>query len=376
VSASAFTQLQQSSIQYSRTTTKMVEDEAKKKRKRSKSKKKEKKEKVEIDEDETTENQQDETEQVDGNADVCNADVGNADADADADEEPQLEKEDTVDGAVAEVMETEEKDGEDKPNGDEDAPVKPKRKRTRKRKKLSDDAAGDDDNTDTTLSAADKEAAMKLQSLDYTIYVEGIPFDVSEEDVKEFFVTHGCADIIQMRLSRWQDSGRLRGYGHVVFDTTESREKAIAECNGKHMGKRYLSIQAPKQPRPDTLLGSSTQSTPRDQPTGCNVVFVKNLPYHAAEGDVQDAFQVCGKIVEGGVRIVRNYQTRQSKGFAYVEYKNPEGAHGSVQKASKPFGMKVLGRPVFVDYDEGRMRGSFKNEDGRLWSKEHTVSKK
>lgn len=102
-----------------------------------------------------------------------------------------------------------------------------------------------------------------------------------------------------------------------------------------------------------------------------SAVFVRNLPYAATEEDILENFRVCGKILEGGVRIARNHSTGQSKGFGYVEYKNSEGAYAAVQKAAKPFGLKVLGRPVFVDYDEGSMKGSFRNKDGKLWTKEY-----
>lgn len=257
---------------------------------------------------------------------------------------------------------------------DGDDTNKAKRKRKRKRKAKKDDEEGDD------TSPPNDAQQQKMTSLDHTVYVEGIPFDCTEEDVKQWFVSHNCADILQMRLSRWQDTGRLRGYGHVVFDTQESRLRALQELNGKSLGKRYLSIVAPNAPKANTTgsmmmmatttMSTSTGSTPREQPEGCKVVFVKNLPYHATEDDILASFQVCGKILDGGIRIARNSATRQSKGFAYVEYKNPEGAHGAVQKASKPFGLKVLDRPVFVDYDEGRMKGSYKTEDGRLWTKE------
>jgi RNA recognition motif-containing protein len=69
------------------------------------------------------------------------------------------------------------------------------------------------------------------------------------------------------------------------------------------------------------------------------------------------------------VRIARNHNG-QSKGFGYIEYKTTDGAYQAVQKAAKPFGLKVGGRPVFVDYDEGSVRGSFRGKDGKLWSKE------
>jgi nucleolin len=249
----------------------------------------------------------------------------------------------------------------------EEENVKEKSKRKRKRKRKKHGVKGDEDDVD---EARNIDLEEKLHSLDHTIYVEGLPFDATEEEVREFFVSGGCTDIVQLRLPRWQDSGRLRGYGHVVFDSRESRQKAIAELNRKNLGARYVSIQAPKEPRGGASASVRTINTPREPPEGCCVVFIKNLPYHATEEDIQHEFETCGKIVEGGVRIARNSQTRQSKGFCYVEFKNPEGAQGAVEKAAKPFGMKVLDRPVFVDYDEGRMKGSFKTEDGRLWSKE------
>lgn len=71
----------------------------------------------------------------------------------------------------------------------------PKRKRKRKRKNKEIEANGSKPDQDSSTEA-------KLASLDHTVFVEGIPFDCSEEDLKEFFVTHGCGDIIQMRLPR------------------------------------------------------------------------------------------------------------------------------------------------------------------------------
>lgn len=182
--------------------------------------------------------------------------------------------------------------------------------------------------------------------------------------------------VLYYLTTRWQDSGRLRGYGHAVFDSKASRNKAVDELNGMNLGARYLTIQAPKPPRPDTSMGAVEKRNARDQPEGCKVVFVKNLPYDASEDDIREVFQICGKILDGGVRIARNYQSRQSKGFAYVEYKNPEGAYGAVQKAAKPFGMTVKGRPCFVDYDEGTIKGSFKTAEGRLWTREYGAQNK
>ena len=156
-----------------------------------------------------------------------------------------------------------------------------------------------------------------------------------------------------------------------MFNTTESREKAISELNGQNLGKRYLSIKAPNPPRAGTSAGATMGNKARAQPEGCSKIFVRNLPYDATEDDIHNAFVSCGKIVDGGVRLARNYSTQQSKGFGYVEFKNPEGAFAAVNRAAKPFGIVLSGRPCFVDYDEKNMKGSFRTNDGKLWQKEH-----
>ena len=58
-----------------------------------------------------------------------------------------------------------------------------------------------------------------------TVYVEGIPFNATPEQVKQSFVTAGIEDVVDIRLPTWQDSGRLRGYGHIHFQSAESYEK-------------------------------------------------------------------------------------------------------------------------------------------------------
>ena len=91
----------------------------------------------------------------------------------------------------------------DKPLGtagdadDADGEATTKRKRKRKRKKKSGDASGP---TETNNAASSEMTSDKLNSLDHTVYVEGIPFVCSEDEVKKFFVSNGCEDVLQMRL--------------------------------------------------------------------------------------------------------------------------------------------------------------------------------
>lgn len=85
---------------------------------------------------------------------------------------------------------------DEKPEDEHQEEVKPKRKRKRKRKSKQEDPSG------TSSQEGDDSKASKLSSLDLTVYVEGIPFDCSEEDVRNFFISNGCEDILQLRLPR------------------------------------------------------------------------------------------------------------------------------------------------------------------------------
>lgn len=75
-----------------------------------------------------------------------------------------------------------------------------KRKRKRKRKKKSSNDAENASATGETLGDSLANNQDKLNSLEHTVYVEGIPFTCTEDDVKEFFLSNGCEDVLQLRL--------------------------------------------------------------------------------------------------------------------------------------------------------------------------------
>ncbi|KAL3935913.1 MAG: hypothetical protein SGBAC_008659 [Bacillariaceae sp.] len=237
----------------------------------------------------------------------------------------------------------------------------PKRKRKRKRKKKKTE-----DEDEQEVDAVDEQHSQN--SVECTVYVEGIPFDSSPDQVKEFFVSNGILDVKEMRLPTWQDSGRLRGYGHVLFGS-ESSFKIALGLSGKYLQKRYLTIQAANTPKQGG--GSRPRVNLDPPPADCTTIFVHNLPYGATEDEVSNVFGEHGDIVEDGVRIARNSVTRQSKGFAYVEFASPEHTQ-KVMKACAKRAFSVGGRIVRLDYDTGRMKGSFRSGTGRLWTKEQS----
>jgi len=264
------------------------------------------------------------------------------------------------------------------PPQDDDDPnnvttVKAKRKRKRKQgKSKSGVTINNTNDEDGTSSTTKQSKVIVVPEIQRTLYMEGLPFDCTVENVREFFSeTHGCTDIDDLRLPLWQDTKRLRGYGHIVFSSVETTQRALREVNGQYLQGRYLQLQQAREKKGENdsnlLVGTNTT---RDQPAGCHKIFVKNLPYDATEAEVKEAFKTFGKIIgPGGVRLARNYMTKEPKGFGYVEFKNPEGAFAAVMKSTKADGICIKGRRVILDYDEGRIKGSFRAEDGRNWKK-------
>ena len=274
-------------------------------------------------------------------------------------EEEVAERVEEVD-STADASSDEENEDAAVPN--EEAATKSKRPARKKKAKKEEPSA-----TSSLASAT----APNAQLIPSQVYVEGLPYEATQDSVRSFFASHGCAPIVSMRLPTWQDNpNRLRGSGHIVFESESLAERAISHVNGKTMPghTRYVSVQRPNQPK------AAIASTPREQPANCNKVFIKNLPYDTTEAEIEEVFRVCGKINADGVRLARNAE-KQVKGFGYVEYKTAEGAAAAVAKAAKPFGMTVKGRPVFVDFDEGKPKNSFKDLDGRNFNKLHKKAK-
>lgn len=236
-----------------------------------------------------------------------------------------------------------------------------KRKRKRKRKKKTAEETEDDAVEDQHEHDPSKDM------VHHTVYVEGIPFDATPDEVKDFFVQGDVHDVVELRLPTWQDSGRLRGYGHVLFESKQSFEKAL-ELSGRHLGKRYLTIQAANTPRNGGSTSSSIPESKDPPPADCRTLYVSNLPYNASENEISGVFESLGvTIPDDGVRIARNSVNRQSKGFCYIDFETPEDARKVMESSRR---LTVNGRLLRLDWDTGRMKGSYRSDSGRLWTKE------
>jgi RNA recognition motif-containing protein len=200
-----------------------------------------------------------------------------------------------------------------------------------------------------TSQAAAVDSAAEPYCNDRTVYIEGLPFEATDEQIAAFFKDVG--DVKSIRLPRWHDSGKLKGYGHVEFKKADSATKAL-DLDGGYLGERYLSIARPQVPR---AVSNPIALVPSEKPAGCRTVFVKNLPYETTEAEVTAHFRVFGHIKS--VRLAMWNHTGKQKGIGYIDFKKEDSAETAVKKSGT---IEMQGRKILVDYETGAPKASFK----------------
>lgn len=189
-----------------------------------------------------------------------------------------------------------------------------------------------------------------------TVYCEGIPYQTTEEALMSFFSP--CGKVVSIKAPRWQDSGKLRGYAHVTFESETGVAKALA-LNNEYLGDRFVTVSASRPIR-------TREPPPCTAPPGCTTLFVRNLPYEVDEAAIRPVFERFGTVAS--IRLPRRYDTQVSKGFCYVQYEGKSGAEGAVAASVK--GLTMGGRNLQLDYDTSAgPKASFKGADGRAYSK-------
>jgi RNA recognition motif-containing protein len=77
------------------------------------------------------------------------------------------------------------------------------------------------------------------------LYVGNLPFQVTEEEIREVFSAHGEVQSVNIITDR--ETGRSRG---SCFVEMENADKAMSELNGKDLGGRALRINEARERSP------------------------------------------------------------------------------------------------------------------------------
>lgn len=81
------------------------------------------------------------------------------------------------------------------------------------------------------------------------IYVGGLPYSATEQQLSDLFAAHGS--VASARIITDKFTGQSRGFGFVEMSSEAEARAAIAALNGAEMGGRTLTVNEarPQEPR-------------------------------------------------------------------------------------------------------------------------------
>ena len=79
------------------------------------------------------------------------------------------------------------------------------------------------------------------------LYVGNIPFQASEEELKEFFSSIGQVESVKIIIDT--QSGQSRGFGFIEMSTDDEAVRAISDLNGKSFQEKTLVVNEARPQR-------------------------------------------------------------------------------------------------------------------------------
>lgn len=96
--------------------------------------------------------------------------------------------------------------------------------------------------------------------MDVRLYVGNLPFDTTEEAIREMFAQAGT--VISVALIKDRSTGYSKGFAFVGMSSQKEAQMAISSLNGQAIGDRQLSVsiarpreEPAKFPRRDGFRG-------------------------------------------------------------------------------------------------------------------------
>ncbi|OVA18283.1 RNA recognition motif domain [Macleaya cordata] len=233
----------------------------------------------------------------------------------------------------------EEVEGQEKENGvsepAEKKPAKKKKKKAKKQKKNKKNDKVVENNGEHIEEPVMIDESQENVDIATKVYVGGIPYYSTEDDIRSFF--ESCGTITEIDCMRFPETGKFRGIAMITFKTEAAAKRALA-LDGADMGGLFLKIQPYKTTsRPQK---SSSDFAPKIV-EGYNRVYVGNLSWDITEDDLRNLFSDC-KI--SSIRFGMDKETEEFRGYAHVDFADSL----SLTIALKLDQKEVCGRPAKI----------------------------
>ncbi|KAK1444765.1 RNA recognition motif RRM containing protein [Babesia gibsoni] len=178
------------------------------------------------------------------------------------------------------------------------------------------------------------------------IYCGGLPFRITEDEVKELFEAD-CGTITRINLLQ------KKGVAFITFADEAAAQKAVEYNDTSYQGRTLkINITADRQ-KPAGHAGND------ETPTSGTEVCIRNLSYSTTEETMRELFSECGEVVR--CFIPKFEDTGKSMGRCFIGFSSEEGAARAVEYDNT----EIDGRTVSIQYAKPRTpRGDFRGGRG------------
>ncbi|KAG2723681.1 hypothetical protein I3843_02G158900 [Carya illinoinensis] len=226
-------------------------------------------------------------------------------------------------------------------DGDVKEAKQSKNKKKKKKKKKTKRAKNEEENKDAELGNEAQRVtdtnrngdSQAHEEVTQKIYVGGIPYYSTEDDIRSYF--EGCGTITQIDCMKFPESGKFRGIAIINFKTEAAAKRALA-LDGSDMGGLYLKIQPYKVVRANKASHFSPEIV-----EGYNRIYVGNLPWDVTEDDLRKLLSDCNI---SSIRFGMDKETGEFRGYAHVDFSDSM----SLTMALKLDQQIVCGRPLKI----------------------------
>ncbi|EQC33529.1 hypothetical protein SDRG_09036 [Saprolegnia diclina VS20] len=173
-------------------------------------------------------------------------------------------------------------------------------------------------------------AAIEQRNQEATVYVGNLDEKVTEELLWELMLQVGV--VVNVHIPRDKVTSKHSGFGFVEFRTEEDAEYATKVMNMIQLFNKIIKVKKASQDTKTLDIGAN--------------LFLGNLDPDVDEKLLYDTFSVFGGIIETP-KVMRDVDTKQSKGFGFVAYDSFEAADLAIECMN---GQYLCNRQIVVQY--------------------------
>ncbi|CAG9858781.1 unnamed protein product [Phyllotreta striolata] len=167
------------------------------------------------------------------------------------------------------------------------------------------------------------------------------PKHLKEEELRHEFKEFG--HILDIKVVRDRQTGENKGVYYVRYSKTSEAARALEEMKGKYLGGRTIKV---------LIASSRDQGSGRDDHDEDHVkrLFIM-VSKTTDENELYDYFKQFGNLAY--ISILKNKETKESKGFAYVKYYKFYDAAIAFENCDRKYKPKFAEpkRPALDDYN-------------------------